>query len=241
MNQSVPVPSASSSATARKITSRSSATFSRLEHHHHDQLRQAFVFHVLRAASPEVAVSISPLNGGTRQCAASLVTTSIWLSRISGRFASVVVCGIRAHRSPRPARIRRRDSQFLPGRGSSFRTPPHRISLPGGLVVSMRRYSCIHVTAKSEYCCMWSAGIREEPEDSSLQINPTSTNVSLNMAAHRRTRHRPNPHPVSAIRSQKASPRGPLFARSFWCQVCQNYPAKPVPPIFPTQTVLQCL
>ena len=30
-----------------------------LQHDHHDQLRQAFVFHVLRAAAPDVAVSES--------------------------------------------------------------------------------------------------------------------------------------------------------------------------------------
>src|SRR4029077_8405342 len=35
-------------------------------------------------------------------------------------------------------------------------------SCPGGLVVSMRRYSCIHATAKSEYCRKCSAEIRDD-------------------------------------------------------------------------------
>jgi hypothetical protein len=41
-------------------------------------------------------------------------------------------------------------------------------SPPGGLVVSMRRYSCIHWTAKFEYCCARSHGIASEARELGL-------------------------------------------------------------------------
>src|SRR5882672_2832512 len=40
-----------------------------------------------------------------------------------------------------------------------------RDSFPGGLVVSMRRYSCSHSTAWSAYCFMRSAGMLWEAKD----------------------------------------------------------------------------
>ena len=75
-------------------------------------------------------------------------------------FASPRIAGILAHKSPRPG-VYSNDAilDSLLHRESSCKTRPLCISFPGGFVVSMRRYSCIQVTASSEYCCICSAGI----------------------------------------------------------------------------------
>lgn len=94
-----------------------------------------------------------------------------------GRFTSGpefdIAWGICAHKSPRPVRILKRPilDPFLIK--SLLVKATARISLPGGFVVSIRRYSCIHVTARSEYCCMWFVGNREEAHTgSSPQVSP---------------------------------------------------------------------
>src|SRR5438309_10787465 len=51
------------------------------------------------------------------------------------------------------------------------------ISLPGGLVVSMRRHSCVQATARSEYCCKCEGGMRDEAR--SFDASVVVTTVGL--------------------------------------------------------------
>src|SRR6266571_7122818 len=101
---------------------------------------------------------IAALNGGAFQCEASLVTTSIWFNKMIGRFASVVLCGTLAHISARPGTYS--NTRFsIPSASKIFlKKAADRVSLPGGFVVSIRRYSCSHCRANSEYCFSRSPG-----------------------------------------------------------------------------------
>src|SRR5204863_5194931 len=94
---------------------------------------------------------IAALNGGDFQCEASLVTTSIWFNKMIGRFASAVLCGILAHISARPGTYSNKRFSIPSASKIFLKKAAERASLPGGFVVSMRKYSCSHCRAKSEY------------------------------------------------------------------------------------------
>src|SRR5438552_4240234 len=103
--------------------------------------------------------TIAALNGGAFQCDASLVTTSMWFNKMIGLFASAVLCGILAHISARPGTYS--NTRFsIPSASKIFlKKAAERASLPGGLVVSMRKYCCSHCRAKSEHFFKRSAEI----------------------------------------------------------------------------------
>ncbi len=121
---------------------------------------------------------ISPLNGGTFQCGASLVTTSMWFSRMMRPLRLSSLYAESAPTNPRaPAHTRTPDSQSLLHPESSCRTPPPAFHFPEDSSYRPARYSCIHVTARSEYCCNCSAEIRDDAitGDSDQPINGQAT------------------------------------------------------------------
>src|SRR6266576_3177257 len=101
--------------------------------------------------------TIAALNGDDFQCEASLVTTSMWFNKTIGLFASAVLRGILAHISARPGTYS--NTRFsIPSASKIFlKKAADCASLPGGFVVSIRRYSCSHCRARSEYCLRRSA------------------------------------------------------------------------------------
>jgi len=86
----------------------------------------------------------------------------MWFSRIIGRFGDPLLCATRAHKSALPgANSKTRFS--MPSASKIFlKNAADLASFPGGFVVSIRRYSCSHCRARSEYCLIRSAEIFAE-------------------------------------------------------------------------------
>ena len=105
----------------------------------------------------------------------------------------------------RRVRVRSRTTrfQFLPGQGSSCRTRPLSSRFPADSSYRSARYSCIHVTARSEYCFSCSAGIFEE------DVAETPANVTERKKAAHSQNHAPGTdvpvESLSAVNGQIAS------------------------------------
>src|ERR1700728_2067904 len=97
----------------------------------------------------------------------------------------------------------------------------------------MRRYSCIHVKARSEYCCKRSAGICDEampeagssaasepgrPEEDAAPDLAEACPAALNNSTIMIFRPKPGRKAVPPQHSTNCT--------QFLYQVCQNYPAK---------------
>src|SRR5579863_6018376 len=169
----------------------------------------------------------------------------MWLSRTIGSdwgFWPPAVPGIRAHKSPRPGAYS--NTLFsIPSSSRIFlKNAIALISLPGGFVVSTRRYSCIHVTARSEYCCMCSGGIFEDASrDSSPKLKTHREKATIpTMITARFTLFKmfllTCVTPITTVRlplgysakhavdDRRLTTRRQPFRTQFLYQVSQNYP-----------------
>ena len=170
------------------------------------------------------------------------MTTSMWFSRMIGRCASAVVCGTRAHRSPRPGAYSKTRFSMPSWSRIFLKNAAARISLPGGLVVSMRRYSCFQCTARSAYCFMRSAGMRDDAiagdgpfAGFAARRGPADCYREQRDATSHEIADQKLIPALSADIPKMPSPnlRFSNLATQFLYQLCQNYPARDLLTSFP--------
>ena len=140
-----------------------------------------------------------------------------------GFCASAVVRGIRAHRSARPGAYSKSWFSMPSCSKILLKNSAARISLPGGLVVSICRYFRSHSIARSEYWLSRSGRIAAYARaEGGVSLPPTRHQASEG-----------NPRIIAARKTCSFGLRHFLrpaikarFCTHFLYQLCQNYPAQ---------------
>src|SRR5581483_5845735 len=158
-----------------------------------------------------------------------------WESREDCVSESPRVRGSRAHRSPRPGAYSNTRFSIPSWSRILLKDATVFISLPGGLVGSMRRYSCIQRTANSAYCCGCAAEIRDEgsPESAAMLTAQSANNETASNQRPVTSRRLTVPKSSSLVctcfhllsKPGAATTGNPTVSTQFLYQVCQNYPA----------------
>src|ERR1700740_281071 len=137
-----------------------------------------------------------------------------------GRVACGTLCGNTAQRLARPGAYWKTWFSIPSASRIFLKNCAACISLPGGLVVSIRKYCCIHCTARSEYCCRWSAEIRAEASPGVFDCAIEGTHIPIETRKSADTRSS-TLKSVVIIKSMRAQEK--IAARSFYTSSSQIY------------------